>query len=80
MCQHLLASDEEYYWEPNVLGGLMAQINQDNLDVLRFNYRNVHEDGLAFNPYKVNKPECGKLYTIGMYGLGRYLLMAMASE
>ena len=33
--------DSDDYWEPNVLGALMAQVERDNLDVLRFNYQNV---------------------------------------
>lgn len=44
--------DSDDYWEENVLGGLMTQIERDNLDVLRFRWQNVHEDGAAFWPYK----------------------------
>ena len=33
--------DSDDYWEPNVLGTLMAQVERENLDVLRFDYRNV---------------------------------------
>lgn len=33
--------DSDDYWEPNVLGGLMAQVERENLDVLRFDYQNV---------------------------------------
>ena len=33
--------DSDDYWQPNVLGGLMAQVECDNLDVLRFDYQNV---------------------------------------
>ena len=33
--------DSDDYWELNVLGGLMAQVERDNLDVLRFDYQNV---------------------------------------
>ena len=33
--------DSDDYWEENVLGGLMAQTERENLDVLRFNYQNV---------------------------------------
>ncbi len=33
--------DSDDYWEPNVLGGLMAQVERDNLDVLRFKWQNV---------------------------------------
>lgn len=44
--------DSDDYWEENVLGGLMAQIESDNLDVLRFDYQNVNEQYEAFQPYK----------------------------
>ncbi len=33
--------DSDDYWEPNLLGGLMKQIERENLDVLRFDYQNV---------------------------------------
>lgn len=44
---YLCFVDSDDYWEPNVLGGLMAQIERDKLDVLRFDYQNVRirEDG-----------------------------------
>jgi len=39
--EYICFVDSDDYWEENVLGELMAQIEQDNLDVLRFNYQNV---------------------------------------
>lgn len=33
--------DSDDYWEENVLGGLMAQVEREELDVLRFDYQNV---------------------------------------
>ena len=33
--------DSDDYWEENVLGGLMEQIEKEQLDVLRFDYQNV---------------------------------------
>lgn len=33
--------DSDDYWEENVLGGLMAQVDREKLDVLRFDYQNV---------------------------------------
>ena len=33
--------DSDDYWEVNVLGELMEQVERDKLDVLRFNYQNV---------------------------------------
>ena len=54
--EYLCFVDSDDYWEPNVLGGLMAQIDRDNLDVLRFKYQHVrlkHEGQYeVFNPYK----------------------------
>ena len=59
--------DSDDYWEENVLGGLMAQIEQDNLDVLRFNYQNVRivnseelivnskEEGVKYEVFSPNK-------------------------
>lgn len=44
--------DSDDYWEKNVLGGLMAQVERDNLDVLRFGYQNVNEKYEVFQPYK----------------------------
>lgn len=38
---YLCFVDSDDYWEPNVLGGLMAQVERQNLDVLRFDYQNV---------------------------------------
>lgn len=54
--EYVVFVDSDDYWEPNVLGGLMAQIERDNLDVLRFKYQNVRlkNEGQyeVFNPYK----------------------------
>lgn len=44
--------DSDDYWEPNVLGELMVQIERDKLDVLRFKYQNVNECYEVFNPNK----------------------------
>lgn len=44
--------DSDDYWQPNVLSGLMEQIERDDLDVLRFKYQNVNERYVVFNPYK----------------------------
>ena len=33
--------DSDDFWEENVLGGLMEQVEREKLDVLRFNYQNV---------------------------------------
>ena len=49
---YLCFVDSDDYWQPNVLGGLMAQVERDNLDVLRFNYQNVNERYEVFCPNK----------------------------
>ena len=38
---YLCFVDSDDYWEENVLGGLMKQVERENLDVLRFDYQNV---------------------------------------
>lgn len=48
--------DSDDYIEPNVLGGLVQKMEDDNLDVLRFNYQNVNEKYEVFEPNKVSKP------------------------
>ena len=56
--EYIMFVDSDDYIEPNVLGGLMEQIERDNLDVLRFRLQYVRIRGLeeseyeAFNPYK----------------------------
>jgi len=61
--KYLCFVDSDDYWEENVLGGLMAQVERENLDVLRFDYQNVRiADGVqctvygieheVFQPYK----------------------------
>ena len=52
--KYLCFVDSDDYWEPNVLGGLMAQIERDSLDVLRFDYQNVRiADGVQCKVYGV---------------------------
>lgn len=50
--EYICFVDSDDYWEPNVLGGLMEQIERDNLDVLRFKYQHVNDRYEVFNPYK----------------------------
>lgn len=50
--EYLCFVDSDDYWEPNVLGGLMAQVERDSLDVLRFDFRNVNERYEEFHPNK----------------------------
>ena len=48
--------DSDDYIEPNVLKSLVDKAEHDDLDVLRFNYRNVNEQYEVFEPNKVSKP------------------------
>ena len=52
--EYICFVDSDDYWEPNVLGSLMAQIERDKLDVLRFKYQNVNDQYEIFNPNKSN--------------------------
>ena len=47
---YLMFVDSDDYVEPNVLGKLMAQVERDNLDVLRYDFRNVNEKYEEFHP------------------------------
>jgi len=48
--------DSDDYLEPNVLKTLIEKMESDQLDILRFNYRNVNEKYEVFEPNKVSKP------------------------
>lgn len=54
--EYIMFVDSDDFIEPNILGGLLAQIDRDNLDVLRFKYQNVRiVDDVkyeVFQPYK----------------------------
>lgn len=50
--EYVMFVDSDDYLQPNVLGTLIEQIERDTLDVLRFRYQNVKENGEAFVPYK----------------------------
>lgn len=39
--EYICFVDSDDYWEENVMGGLLAQVEREQLDVLRFDYRNV---------------------------------------
>lgn len=53
--QYVQFVDSDDYLEPNVLGKLVRKMEEDRLDILRFNYQNVNEKYEVFEPYKVNK-------------------------
>lgn len=44
--------DSDDYLESNVLNALVEKMEEDNLDVLRFNYRNVNEEYVEIHPNK----------------------------
>ena len=50
--EYICFVDSDDYWEPNVIGRLMEQIERDDLDVLRFKDQNVNEKCEVFNPYE----------------------------
>ena len=62
--EYVLYADSDDYIEPNVLGALMAQVEREQLDVLKFDYQNVRlknkdtdesahsEEYEVFQPYK----------------------------
>lgn len=53
---YLCFVDSDDYWQPNVLGSLMVQVERENLDVLRFDYQNVRlkNDG-EYEVFQPNK-------------------------
>ena len=59
--EYICFVDSDDYWQPNMLGALMAQIERDNLDVLRFRLQYVTPQGEAYNPYK-SDPFAGNDY------------------
>lgn len=48
--------DSDDYLEPNVLGELVKKMEDEQLDVLRFNYQNVDEEYIVFEPNHFSKP------------------------
>ena len=53
---YILFVDSDDYLCPNVLGTLVGLMESKDLDILRFNYRNVNMDGGVFEPNKYVKP------------------------
>jgi len=54
--EYICFLDSDDYWIPNVLSTILDQIENQHLDVLRYNYQNVREDGSIFEPFKNVKP------------------------
>lgn len=48
--------DSDDYLQKNVLGAILDQMESQQLDVLRYNYQNVRENGEIFVPFKTGKP------------------------
>jgi len=54
--KYVMFVDSDDYLQKNVLGALIEQMESRQLDVLRYNYYNVREDGSIFEPHKNAKP------------------------
>ncbi len=54
--KYIMFVDSDDYIEPNVLGTLVGTMEEKQLDVLRYNYQNVRENGEVFIPFKTGKP------------------------
>lgn len=50
--EYVMFVDSDDYIEPNVLKGLLAQIERDKLDVLRYRLQYVNPQYEVYNPYK----------------------------
>ena len=50
--EYICFVDSDDYIEPKVLKGLIAQVERDNLDVLRFRLQYVNPQYEVYNPYK----------------------------
>lgn len=48
--------DSDDYLIPNVFSGIICQLVQQDLDILRINYQNVNATGEVFEPNKHSKP------------------------
>lgn len=49
---YLMFVDSDDFIEPNVLGGLLSQIERDKLDVLRYRLQYVNPQYEVYNPYR----------------------------
>lgn len=50
--EYIMFVDSDDYIEPNVLKGLLVQVERDNLDVLRYRLQYVNQQYEVYNPYK----------------------------
>lgn len=60
--------DSDDYLEKNVLGGLLKQVENDDLDVLRFRYQNVRINNTS-NIYEIFKPYKSSSFLFDDYSL-----------
>ena len=58
--EYIMFVDSDDYIEPNVLGGLMEQVEKEQLDVLRYDYQNVRivdsRESIVNSRYEVFEP------------------------
>ena len=54
--EYVIFVDSDDFLEPNVLGGLVKEMEDKDLDILRFNDQNVNMEGAVFEPNKYSKP------------------------
>ena len=66
---YIIFVDSDDYLLPNVLGALMEQVELDSLDVLRFRYQNVRENGEVFVPHEGMKTDYNDYSAIPTDGL-----------
>ena len=69
MGEYIIFVDSDDYLQPNVLGTLMAQVERDQLDVLRFRYQNVKESGEVFVPHEGMKTNYNDYSSVPTDGL-----------
>lgn len=50
--EYIMFVDSDDYIEPNVLEGLLMQVERDNLDVLRYRLQYINPKYEVYNPYK----------------------------
>lgn len=54
--EYVMFVDSDDYLDTNVLKALLDKMEQDKLDVLRFDYRNVNEQYEQYEPNRVSRP------------------------
>lgn len=52
--EYIMFVDSDDFIEPNVLKGLLNQVERDNLDVLRYRLQYVNPQYEVYNPYKID--------------------------